>query len=71
MKDSTFKQTDSFPPPLAQAALRALANAGISSASQLAAFSKKEIAGLHGIGKNAMLSLAQYLEDNGLTFKQK
>ena len=71
MKDSTFKTNNTFPPPLAQPALRALTNASINSALELAAFSKKEIAGLHGIGKNALLSLTQYLEDNGLTFKQK
>lgn len=55
---------------LSHPAQRALANAGISSLEQLAHFSEKEIARLHGIGGNALEKIKSALQESGLHFRK-
>jgi hypothetical protein len=45
-----MKKEEQFETKLSAPALRALANAGITGLKQLASYSEKEIATLHGIG---------------------
>lgn len=51
-------------------ARRALENAGIETAEQLAEWTIKALLQLHGIGKTAIPKLEQYLADHQLTFKK-
>ncbi len=71
MEPSTAKEpqlTPDLPEKLAAPAQRALTNAGISSLKQLSGFRETTIAGLHGIGKNALGQLRQALANAGLSF---
>lgn len=54
---------------LSAPAQRALANSGIGNAQDLARFTRKEIAALHGIGPSAFPTLEAILEREGLAFK--
>lgn len=56
---------------IAAPARRALQSKGITTASQLAKYSKKEVLSLHGMGKAALQTLEQILEENKLKFKQE
>jgi hypothetical protein len=56
-------------PKLSAPAQRALVSAGISSLEDVAKFTKIEILGLHGIGKNTILPLEDALRKAGLGFK--
>lgn len=56
---------------LAKPAQRAIQNAGITTIEQLSKFSEKEVSELHGIGKNAMNSIKQTLNEIGLNFSNK
>lgn len=58
-----------FPVGLAQPALRALRNAGITRLEQLATLTETEFKGLHGVGPKAVMLLRQSLEEKGLSFK--
>jgi hypothetical protein len=58
------------PKGLAKPAQRALANAGITSLKQLAAYGEAEVLALHGMGPNAMGALRAALSSAGLTFTQ-
>lgn len=74
MEPSTAKQpqlTPDLPEKLAAPAQRALTNAGISSLKQLSGFRETTIAGLHGIGKNALGQLRQALANAGLSFAEE
>lgn len=55
---------------LAAPARRALKAAGITSAAKLSKFTESEVAGLHGIGPNALISLRNLLRSEGLRFKK-
>lgn len=59
-----------FPVPLAAPALRALANKKITTLQQLATYSEKEIAALHGIGNNALVKLKTALAQSEWSFKK-
>jgi len=61
-------QEESDLPKLASPAQRALAVAGISRLGQLTAVKESDLAKLHGIGPNAIKTLRQALEANGLSF---
>ncbi len=61
---------DTLNAKLAKPAQRALANAGIKNITQLATYTEKDIAALHGIGKNALKQLHTTLTENGLAFRQ-
>ena len=56
---------------LAAPAQRAIQNAGIKTLEQLAKHSEAEIAELHGIGKNAIVTIKAVLKANGLALKKK
>lgn len=45
---------EAFPPGVAGPALRALANAGIRSMSDVARWSREDLAALHGMGPKAL-----------------
>ncbi len=57
-----------LPGKVPQPALRALAEAGITTLGQLAALSEKELLKLHGVGPKGVRILRQALEQAGLTF---
>jgi DNA-directed RNA polymerase alpha subunit len=56
---------------LASPAQRAIQNAGIKTLEQLSKYSEKEIADLHGIGKNAIVVIKSVLKENGLALRKK
>jgi hypothetical protein len=56
---------------LAAPARRALANAGIRNVAQLAKWCEADVAGLHGMGPNAMAILVSILKAKGLSFANK
>jgi len=58
-----------LPSKLAAPAQRALASVKINCLEDLQKFSEKEIKSLHGIGPNALVSLAESMADNGLVYK--
>jgi hypothetical protein len=60
---------DDLPAGLAAPARLALAGAGIHNLEQLAQHSAVEVAGLHGIGPNALAKLRQALQEKGLAFE--
>ena len=53
---------------LAAPARRALAGAGYTTLEQLAEVREREIAGLHGMGRNGLEKLRQALGEHGLSF---
>ncbi|WP_123040537.1 hypothetical protein [Cohnella candidum] len=61
-------ETNDFP-RLAQPAIRALRNSGISDLQQLTRITEAELKQLHGIGPNAIKQLRDALEAKGLSFK--
>jgi len=65
-----MEKNNSFP-KLAAPALRALANAKITRLAQLATYTEAEIAALHGIGNNALLTIKKALAEKKLAFKKK
>ncbi len=56
------------PKGLAKPAQRALASAGYTRLEQLAKAKESEVAGLHGMGPNALNLLRTALAANGLSF---
>lgn len=56
---------------LSRPAKRALINAGIYSAKDLARRTRDEVAKLHGLGPSAFPILDSVLQANGLKFKSK
>jgi DNA-directed RNA polymerase alpha subunit len=65
-----MKNDELFEIKLSAPALRALANAKITSLKQLTSYTEKEITKLHGIGNNAMVKLKEALSKKGLSFKK-
>lgn len=64
------KDTAGDLPKLAKPAQRALASAGIASLTDVASWSQAELATLHGMGPNAIVTLEAALASRGLTFKE-
>jgi predicted flap endonuclease-1-like 5' DNA nuclease len=58
-------------PKTSAPARRALDGAGITSLAQLARYSEKEIAALHGMGPKAIGILREALAAKGLSFADK
>lgn len=56
---------------LGKPAQRAILGAGVATLEQLSAMTEKEIADLHGIGKNALQVIRCTLEENGLSFSKE
>lgn len=57
-------------PKLAAPAQRALQSAGITNLTHLTQVSEEELMQLHGMGKNALGTLREALEANGLAFRK-
>ncbi|MBL8018652.1 MAG: hypothetical protein JNM27_03220 [Leptospirales bacterium] len=55
---------------LAAPAQRALANAKIKSLKQLSRFTEEQVAGLHGMGPNALSRLKAQMKKNKIAFKK-
>jgi hypothetical protein len=60
-----------LPDGLSAPARRALAGAGVTRLVHLTKFSEAQIAGLHGIGPNALVELRRALKARGLSFARK
>jgi predicted flap endonuclease-1-like 5' DNA nuclease len=61
--ESTHPNASAFPVGMPGPALRALASAGIRSMRDLASWSERDIAALHGMGPKAMQILRQGLAE--------
>lgn len=61
---------NNLPEKLAKPAQRALASAGIKSLSDLSKFTEQEVADLHGIGKNALVTIKEAMKKEGITFNK-
>jgi len=64
------KPATGFLAELSAPARRALENKGITTVQQLAAFSKKEMLALHGMGPASIPKLIDALNKAGLSFKK-
>lgn len=56
---------------LAIPARRALEKEKIDSLEKLPDYTEEEILNLHGFGKNGLLKLKVYMQENGVSFKKK
>lgn len=68
--ESTHPNAAAFPAGLSGPALRALANAGIRSMTQLAEYTADDIAAMHGMGPKAVRLLEQELAVRERGFKR-
>ncbi|MFJ6167816.1 helix-hairpin-helix domain-containing protein [Micromonospora orduensis] len=57
-------------PPIGRPAARALLEAGITTLSQVATHSRRDLMALHGIGPSAVGMLATALAERGLAFAE-
>lgn len=57
-------------PKLAAPAMRALAGAGLASLDHLAHVTEAEVAALHGMGPNALVTLKAAMKARGLAFRR-
>ncbi|MET3846598.1 DNA-binding protein [Paenibacillus sp. OAE614] len=62
--------TESDLPKLAQPAVRALRNAGITRLEEVAKLTEPELKQLHGIGLTAVEQLRRAMADKGLDFSK-
>lgn len=68
MKDMEGKGNQ-LPNGLAKPAIRALAGVGIHQTEQIAQYTERELAELHGIGPNALKQIKIALAEKGLNFR--
>lgn len=66
---TTHPNADRFPPGMSGPALRALARAGIRTMSELAKRTRRELAGLHGLGPKGIRTLETGLARIGKRLK--
>ena len=59
-----------FPPKLAKPAVRALHNAGLTTLTQVARWSREELLELHGMGPNAIKQLESALAEHGASLRK-
>ena len=64
------KPKDQFLALLAAPARRALENNGITTLTQLASFSEKEVLHFHGMGKSSIPKLQKLLSESNLYFRE-
>lgn len=64
------KPESGFLSKLGAPARRALEHEGITSLSELAQYSEREILGLHGMGPGSMPKLREALKEGGLHFRK-
>jgi hypothetical protein len=65
---ATAKIQAAFPPGVSQPALRALADAGLTSLDQLTAVRESDLLALHGMGPKALAILQSALKAEGKSF---
>ena len=65
----TTTEFDLLRSKLAAPARRALDSAGVRSLEDLTQYSEQEVLGWHGIGKNALSVISQFLENNSLRLR--
>jgi DNA-directed RNA polymerase alpha subunit len=68
--DATHPNRDAFPRALGGPALRALAHAGIRSVADLARWTERDLARLHGMGPKGVAALREALSAAGLTLRK-
>jgi len=68
-RGTTHPNAAAFPAGLSGPALRALDRAGIRSVADLARWSEKELAALHGMGPAGLRKLRDALEAKGWRFR--
>lgn len=67
--ETTHPNKAAFPPGVSGPALRALNAAGIRSVADLARWSERDLAALHGMGPKALTVLKDALAASGLRFR--
>lgn len=67
---TTHPNRDAFPRALGGPALRALAHANIRSVADLARWTERDLAQLHGMGPKGVVALREALSAAGLTFRK-
>jgi hypothetical protein len=67
---TTHPNRDAFPPGLGRPALRALAHAGIRSVADLARWTERDLAQLHGMGPKGVIALREALSAAGMAFRK-
>ena len=68
--NSAHPNRDAFPRTLGGPALRALAHANIRSVADLARWTERDLAQLHGMGPKGVLALREALSAAGLNFRK-
>jgi hypothetical protein len=71
MNARTHPNADAFPRGVGGPALRALANAGITSLAELARWTEADFAALHGVGPKGVRILAAAMAAGGLHFRDE
>ena len=69
--ESTHPNAAAFPAGLSGPALRALANAGITSVAQLTRWSETQLRDLHGMGPKALRQLRDAVRASGKNLKAR
>ncbi|MBI3567908.1 MAG: DNA-binding protein [Gemmatimonadetes bacterium] len=67
--ESTHPNAAAFPSGMSGPALRALANAGITSLTHLTRWTRADLRALHGMGPKAIIVLDAALRERGRRFK--
>jgi hypothetical protein len=69
MTASSRLKVPGLPADLSQPALRALTGAGIHRLADVAPWTERDLAALHGVGPKAIRSLRAALAERGLSFR--
>ena len=69
--DVTHPNRDAFPSGMSGPSLRALHHAGIRSMHQLAQWTERDVAALHGMGPKGIRILREALEATGRHFRRE
>lgn len=68
--EMTHPNRSAFPLGMSGPSLRALSAAGVRSLSDLARWTKADLAKLHGMGPKALALLEQSLQESGRSFRR-
>ena len=68
--DVTHPNRAAFPPGMSGPSLRALSVAGVRSMSDVARWTRADLAKLHGMGPKALDLLERALEESGSSFRR-
>ena len=69
--DATHPNASAFPAGISGPALRALAHAGIRTMAQLAQWTERDVAALHGMGPKGIRMLSEGLAAQSRHFKRE